>query len=160
MGREMEELSPVSTFMSAISDDRFRPGTPEAMINGRRGHPSTPVSCCTRDCGRVKWCERSERRGKKSPLFARVLEQVFFCNHFCRLIIMNDLIKLLLEGVITGALGIFGVLGNIASFNVLSSRDLDMIPTFRHLMRMLSAFDAIFLFFTVSLFSISAWSDW
>jgi len=73
---------------------------------------------------------------------------------------MSEVVKLCLEGIFTGALGTFGILGNMASFRVLSSRDLDMIPTFRHLLRMLSAFDATFLFFTVSLFSVSAWSSW
>ena len=34
-----------------------------------------------------------------------------------------------------------------------------MLPTFRHLLKMLSTFDAIFLLFTLSLFCVSAWSD-
>ena len=35
-----------------------------------------------------------------------------------------------------------------------------MLPTFRHLLKMLSTFDAIFLVFTLSLFCISAWSSY
>ena len=42
---------------------------------------------------------------------------------------------------------------------VLSRQELNMLPTFRHLLKMLSTFDAIFLLFTLSLFCVSAWSD-
>ena len=34
-----------------------------------------------------------------------------------------------------------------------------MLPTFRHLLKMLAGFDATFLIFTLSLFCISSWSD-
>ncbi len=73
----------------------------------------------------------------------------------------EDLSQLLLEGVFGGALGVLGVAGNLVSIRVLGrSRDLDMTPTFRHLLRMLAAFDATFLAFTVSLFCASTWSAW
>ena len=42
---------------------------------------------------------------------------------------------------------------------VLSRQELNMLPTFRHLLKMLSTFDAIFLLFSLSLFCVSAWSD-
>ena len=41
---------------------------------------------------------------------------------------------------------------------VLSSRELDMMPSIKHLLKMLAAFDAVFLVFTLTLFCISAWS--
>ena len=44
-------------------------------------------------------------------------------------------------------------------FKVLSSRDLDMMPSIKHLLKMLAAFDAVFLVFTLTLFCISAWSE-
>jgi hypothetical protein len=69
------------------------------------------------------------------------------------------IIQFLIEGVLTAALGIFGIIGNIVSIKVLSSPELNMLPTFRHLLKMLSTFDAIFLVFTLSLFCISAWSE-
>ncbi len=72
---------------------------------------------------------------------------------------MQDHWQFLIEGLFTGALGIFGIAGNAVSIRVLGSKDLDMTPTFRHLLRMLAAFDATFLAFTVSLFCVSAWSE-
>ena len=48
---------------------------------------------------------------------------------------------------------------NLKCFKVLSSRDLDMMPSIRHLLKMLAAFDAVFLVFTLTLFCISAWSE-
>ena len=66
-------------------------------------------------------------------------------------------LQFLIEGLFTGALGLFGVAGNAVSIRVLGSADLDMTPTFRHLLRMLAAFDATFLALTVSLFCVSAW---
>jgi hypothetical protein len=44
------------------------------------------------------------------------------------------------------------------SFWVLSKHDLDMTPNFRHLLKMLAAFDANFLIFTILLFSCATWS--
>ena len=44
---------------------------------------------------------------------------------------MGGVVEFLVEGVLTGALGLFGIVGNVVSIKVLSSRDLDMIPTFR-----------------------------
>ena len=41
---------------------------------------------------------------------------------------------------------------------VLSSRELDMMPSIKHLLKMLAAFDSVFLVFTLTLFCISAWS--
>lgn len=72
---------------------------------------------------------------------------------------MLHTIQFILEGVLTATLGIFGIFGNIVSIKVLSSRDLDMLPTFRHLLKMLAVFDATFLIFTVTLFCISSWSS-
>ena len=63
-----------------------------------------------------------------------------------------------IEGVFTALLGLFGIAGNIVSIKVMSSKDLDMIPTFRHLLKMLAGFDATFLIFTLSLFCVSSWS--
>ena len=48
---------------------------------------------------------------------------------------------------------------SLISSQVLSRQELNMLPTFRHLLKMLSTFDAIFLLFTLSLFCVSAWSD-
>ena len=62
-----------------------------------------------------------------------------------------------IEGISTPLLGIFGVVGNLVSIKVLSSRDLDMMPSFRHLLKMLAGFDATFLVFTLTLFCISSW---
>lgn len=47
---------------------------------------------------------------------------------------------------------------NIVVCKVLSSRELDMMPSIKHLLKMLAAFDAVFLVFTLTLFCISAWS--
>ena len=58
---------------------------------------------------------------------------------------MLEIIKFLIEGLIMGFLGLFGIVGNVVSIAVLSSTELDMMPAFRHLMKMLGAFDAIFL---------------
>ena len=72
---------------------------------------------------------------------------------------MSEAVKFFLEGVCTGFLGLFGIVGNVVSIAVLSSTDLDMMPSFRHLLKMLAAFDATFLVFTFGIFCISAWSD-
>lgn len=69
-------------------------------------------------------------------------------------------VKFFIEGICTGALGLFGIFGNIISIKVLSSRDLDMLPSFRHLLKMLAGFDATFLIFTLSLFCFSSWSNY
>ena len=61
---------------------------------------------------------------------------------------MLEIIKFLIEGLIMGFLGLFGIVGNVVSIAVLSSTELDMMPAFRHLMKMLGAFDAIFLVIT------------
>ena len=63
----------------------------------------------------------------------------------CRWSNMLEIIKFLIEGLIMGFLGLFGIVGNVVSIAVLSSTELDMMPAFRHLMKMLGAFDAIFL---------------
>lgn len=68
-------------------------------------------------------------------------------------------VKFFIEGVCTGLLGLFGIIGNLVSMAVLSSSELDMMPSFRHLLKMLAAFDATFLVFTLTLFCFSAWSD-
>lgn len=68
------------------------------------------------------------------------------------------LAQFLIEGVFTALLGLFGIAGNIVSIKVMSSKDLDMLPTFRHLLKMLAGFDATFLIFTLSLFCVSSWS--
>jgi hypothetical protein len=44
------------------------------------------------------------------------------------------------------------------SFRVLSNRDLDMTPNFRHVLKMLSAFDASFLIFVTLMTGCSIWS--
>ncbi len=54
---------------------------------------------------------------------------------------------------------LYGSMTFIFCLQVLSSNELDMMPSFRHLMKMLAAFDATFLVFTLSLFCVSAWSD-
>ena len=66
-------------------------------------------------------------------------------------------VQFFIEGICTALLGIFGVVGNLVSIKVLSSRDLDMMPSFRHLLKMLAGFDANFLVFTLTLFCISSW---
>ena len=71
----------------------------------------------------------------------------------------GSIVKFFIEGVATSLLGIFGIIGNLVSVVVLSSSELDMMPSFRHLLRMLAAFDATFLVFTLTLFGISPWSD-
>ena len=49
--------------------------------------------------------------------------------------------------------------GAVAFFNsVYYIRDLDMMPSFRHLLKMLAGFDANFLVFTMTLFCIASWS--
>jgi hypothetical protein len=72
---------------------------------------------------------------------------------------MVGLVKFFIEGICTALLGLFGIVGNVVSIAVLNSTELDMMPSFRHLLKMLAAFDATFLVFTVSLFCVSAWSD-
>ena len=72
---------------------------------------------------------------------------------------MLSIIKFFIEGICTAFLGLFGIVGNLVSIVVLSSTELDMMPSFRHLMKMLGAFDAIFLVFTLGVFCVSAWSD-
>ena len=72
---------------------------------------------------------------------------------------MLSIIKFFIEGICTAFLGLFGIVGNLVSIVVLSSTELDMMPSFRHLMKMLGAFDAIFLVFTLGIFCVSAWSD-
>lgn len=69
------------------------------------------------------------------------------------------MVKFFIEGVCTSLLGLFGIIGNLVSMAVLSSSELDMMPSFRHLLKMLAAFDATFLVFTLTLFGISPWSD-
>ena len=71
----------------------------------------------------------------------------------------GSIVKFFIEGVATTLLGIFGISGNLVSIVVLSSTEMDMKPSFRHLLKMLAAFDAIFLVFTLTLFGISPWSD-
>ena len=71
---------------------------------------------------------------------------------------MSEIFKFFIEGVCTSLLGISGIIGNVVSIAVLSSSELDMMPSFRHLLKMLAAFDATFLIFTLTLFGISPWS--
>ena len=71
---------------------------------------------------------------------------------------MLDIVKFFIEGVCTSLLGILGIIGNVVSIAVYNSSELDMMPSFRHLMKMLAAFDATFLVFTLTLFGISPWS--
>ncbi len=71
----------------------------------------------------------------------------------------SEIVKFFIEGICTSLLGIFGIIGNLVSMVVLSSSELDMTPSFRHLLKMLAAFDATFLVFTLTLFCISPWSD-
>ena len=72
---------------------------------------------------------------------------------------MLPIIKFFIEGICTGLLGIFGILGNVVAIMTLSSTELDMMPSFRHLLKMMAAFDATFLVFTLGIFCVSAWSD-
>ena len=72
---------------------------------------------------------------------------------------MSGIVKFFIEGVCTSLLGLFGIIGNVVSIAVLSSSELDMMPSFRHLLKMMAAFDATFLIFTLALFGISPWSD-
>ncbi len=78
--------------------------------------------------------------------------------YICKSLAFYDVgdFQFLVEGLFAGSLGLFGVAGNAVSIRVLGSSDLDMTPTFRHLLRMLAAFDATFLGLTVSLFSVAA----
>lgn len=72
---------------------------------------------------------------------------------------MSSTVEFFIEGIFMSSLGLFGIFGNLISIKVLSSTELDMLPTFRHLLKMLAAFDATFLIFTLSLFCISSWSE-
>ena len=72
---------------------------------------------------------------------------------------ISEIFKFFIEGVCTSLLGISGIIGNVVSIAVLSSSELDMMPSFRHLLKMLAAFDATFLIFTLALFGISPWSS-
>lgn len=67
-------------------------------------------------------------------------------------------VQFIIEGVFSTPLAIFGLLGNIVAIKVLSSKDLDMLPTFRHLLKMLAGFDATFLVFAFFTFCLSALS--
>ena len=84
-------------------------------------------------------------------------------NHIfihCRIMSeISEIFKFFIEGVCTSLLGISGIIGNVVSIAVLSSSELDMMPSFRHLLKMLAAFDATFLIFTLALFGISPWSS-
>ena len=71
---------------------------------------------------------------------------------------ISEIFKFFIEGLCTSLLGISGIIGNVVSVAVLSSSELDMMPSFRHLLKMLAAFDATFLIFTLALFGISPWS--
>ncbi len=51
-----------------------------------------------------------------------------------------EAIQFFIEGVLTAALGIFGIFGNIVSIKVLSSPELNMLPTFRKDKSVASAF--------------------
>ena len=72
---------------------------------------------------------------------------------------MLPIIQFFIEGICTGLLGIFGILGNVVAIMTLSATELDMMPSFRHLLKMMAAFDATFLVFTLGIFCVSAWSD-
>merc|ERR1719312_2287531 len=55
--------------------------------------------------------------------------------------------------------GIFGFFGNLVAIKVLSSTELEMMKSIRHLLKLLAGFDAVFLAFTMTLFCPAAWSD-
>ena len=71
----------------------------------------------------------------------------------------GGILNFLIEGVALALLGIFGIGGNLLSIVCLSSTEMDMKPSFRHLLKMLAAFDATFLVFTITLFGLSPWSE-
>ena len=71
----------------------------------------------------------------------------------------GGILNFLIEGVALALLGLFGIGGNLLSIVCLSSTEMDMKPSFRHLLKMLAAFDATFLVFTITLFGISPWSE-
>ncbi|CAB4065556.1 unnamed protein product [Lepeophtheirus salmonis] len=71
-----------------------------------------------------------------------------------------EFFKFFVEGVCTALLGLFGIIGNVVSIKVLSSKELEMLPTFRHLLKMLAGFDATFLVFALTLFCFSSLSEY
>ena len=99
----------------------------------------------------LKLCEIRE-----PPWRILVFHKVLF---FFQVSTMLPIIQFFIEGICTGLLGIFGILGNVVAIMTLSSTELDMMPSFRHLLKMMAAFDATFLVFTLGIFCVSAWSD-
>ena len=67
--------------------------------------------------------------------------------------------QFLIEGVSIPVVGVFGFFGNLVAIKVLSSTELEMMKSIRHLLKLLAGFDAVFLAFTMTLFCPAAWSD-
>ena len=63
-----------------------------------------------------------------------------------------------IEGIFMAIIGIIGILSNIISVQVFSSKNIGMKLRFRHLLRMLAIFEAIFLITTIILFCPRTWS--
>ena len=68
-------------------------------------------------------------------------------------------VQFFIEGVSIPVVGIFGFFGNLVAIKVLSSTELEMMKSIRHLLKLLAGFDAVFLAFTMTLFCPAAWSD-